>query len=122
LQSSLFDRVAAVLAATPALLKPGAEGRDIWRQLDGLLREHPALAASGLTHHGGHSIGLRAHEMPDINRDRGGILAPGMVICVEPGGYLDAARYGVRLENMFLITESTAENLSPYPVSLQPVG
>ncbi|MBI3840106.1 MAG: aminopeptidase P family protein [Planctomycetia bacterium] len=120
LQRSLFDYVAAVLTDAAAMLKPGAEGRDIWRQLDQLLREHPTLAASGLVHHAGHAIGLRTHEMPDINRDRGGMLEPGMVICIEPGGYVDEARYGVRLENMYLITESGAENLSEYPVQLLP--
>ena len=59
--------------------------------------------------------------MPDINRDRGGTLEPGMVICIEPGGYFEAARYGVRLENMYLITDTGAENLSEYPLQLFPL-
>jgi Xaa-Pro aminopeptidase len=120
-QRSLFGHVAAVQAEAAEMLRPGAEGREIWRRLDRSLREHPALSATGLVHHGGHALGLRAHEMPDINRDRGGVLEPGMVISLEPGGYLDAARYGVRLENMYLITDSGAENLSEYPMQLFPL-
>ncbi len=122
LQRSLFDYVAAVQTDAAALLRPGAEGRDIWRQLDQLLREHPALTDSGLVHHGGHAIGLRAHELPDINRDRGGVLEPDMVICIEPSAYVKEARYGVRLENMYRITETGAENLSEYPMQLLPLG
>jgi Xaa-Pro aminopeptidase len=119
LQQSIFDHIAAVQREVPALLKPGADGRDVWRALDKLIREHPALAESGLAHHGGHGIGLHAHEMPDLNRDRGGILEVGNVLSVEPGGYVEAARYGARIENMYLITESGAQNLSEYPVALK---
>ena len=90
----------------------------MWRALDAQIREHPTLADTGLVHHGGHAIGLRAHEMPDLNRDRGGTLEVGNVVSVEPGGYADALNYGVRIENMYLITESGAENLSEYPMEI----
>jgi Xaa-Pro aminopeptidase len=118
LQQSIFDHIAGIQRQAPSLLRPGAEGRDIWRTLDKWIREHPALAESGLIHHGGHSIGLHLHEMPDLNKDRGGILEAGNVLSVEPGGYTEAARYGARIENMYLITETGVENLSAYPVSL----
>lgn len=114
LQQSLFDHILWVQEQAPTLLKVGSDGRDVWHSLDRLIRQHPALAEVGLVHHGGHNIGLRIHEMPDINSDRGGILESGNVVCVEPGGYLDAARYGVRIENMYLITNDGAERLSPY--------
>jgi Xaa-Pro aminopeptidase len=118
LQQSIFDHIAAVQAQVPALLKPGVDGRDVWRELDKLVRQHPAFAETGLIHHGGHAVGLRVHEMPDLNRERGGLLEVGNVLSVEPAGYTDEARYGVRIENMYLITESGVENLSEYPVSL----
>jgi Xaa-Pro aminopeptidase len=102
------------------LLQPGVRGTDVWRALDTRIREHPALAISGLRHHAGHGVGLRAHEAPDLNRDREGILAPGDVVSVEPGGYADEAHFGARLENMYLITETGAENLSEYPLNLVP--
>jgi Xaa-Pro aminopeptidase len=76
------------------------------------------LRDTGLTHHGGHGIGLRAHEAPDINPDRGGILEAGNVVCVEPGGYTADLNAGVRLENTYLITESGCENLSEYPLDV----
>jgi Xaa-Pro aminopeptidase len=91
---------------------------DIWAWLDARLREHPHLRDTGLRGHGGHSIGTRAHEQPDINKDRGGELLPGMVLCVEPSGYSSALNAGIRLENQFLVTDSGAELLSDIPLTL----
>jgi Xaa-Pro aminopeptidase len=119
LQQSVFDHLKAIHDVVPNLLKPGVDGTVVWRQVDALIREHPALADIGLTHHAGHNIGLRAHEMPDLNPNRGGTLEVGNVVTVEPGAYLDAVRGGVRLENMYLITEDGLENLSVYPMSLR---
>lgn len=122
LQQSIFDHCKAIHERVPELLVPGADGIAVWNAVDAMIREHPALAAGGLVHHAGHALGLRAHEMPDLNVDRGGRLEVGNVISVEPGGYADAARYGVRLENTYLITENGVENLSVYPMSLRPTG
>jgi Xaa-Pro aminopeptidase len=70
-------------------------------------------------HHSGHAIGLRIHEEPDVNRDRGGVLEPGDVICLEPGAYVPEARHAVRIENTYLITNSGAEILSQCTVELR---
>lgn len=120
LQQSVYDHIASVQRDVPALLKPGTDGTEVWHALDAHIREHPVLADSGLVHHGGHAIGLRAHEMPDLNRGRGGTLEVGNVVSVEPGGYADVLNHGVRIENMYLITESGAENLSEYPMEIVP--
>ena len=122
LQQSIFDHIAVVQDSVPSLLKPGARGTEIWRALDDQIREHPALADSGLVHHAGHGIGIRMHEPPDLNRDREGILSVGDVVCVEPGGYTPEARLGARIENTYIVTESGAENLSKYPVKIIPSG
>jgi Xaa-Pro dipeptidase len=107
---------------TPGLLKPGVDGQEIYKALDEMIRQHPCLAAQGLIHHGGHAIGLRSHEMPDVNLDRGGVLQAGNIICIEPGGYFAEARFGVRLENMYLITENGCEDLCPGEVELYQCG
>lgn len=110
-QLALFEHIKWVLAEVGKLLRPGLDGKEVFRALDEMLRLHRPLADVGLTHHGGHAIGLRAHEMPDVNAARGGIIQPGNVLCIEPGGYFQEARAGVRLENMYLITEHGCENL-----------
>ena len=121
-QQALFDHIRSVQQQIPALLRPGADGSDVFAALDALIREHPPLATDGLIHHGGHCTGLRAHEMPDINPQRGGEFEPGNVVCVEPGGYFEAARYGVRLENIYLITADGCEDLCPGDVQLLRCG
>jgi Xaa-Pro dipeptidase len=120
LQQSVYDHVATILADIPDLVTPGSRGTALWHTIDQRLREHPHLADTGLIHHGGHAVGSRVHEMPDINRDREGLFEVGNVFSCEPGAYSDELRGGVRLENTFLITESGVENLSEYPVNLIP--
>jgi Xaa-Pro aminopeptidase len=52
----------------------------------------------------GHGVGLQIHEAPYLRRGATDKLEPGMVVSVEPGIYLPG-RYGIRVEDMALITE-----------------
>lgn len=121
-QRALFDHIRGIQRALPSILRPGIDGRELYRNVDEMIRAHAPLAAEGLIHHAGHAIGLRIHEMPDLNPDRGGVLQPGNIICVEPGGYFAAARQGVRLENMYLITDDGCEDLCLGEIELQVCG
>jgi Xaa-Pro aminopeptidase len=71
-----------------------------------------------LIHHGGHGVGLRVHEGPDLNRDRGGTFEVGNVFTCEPGAYSPELRGGVRVENLFHLTQSGVEVLSQFPLAL----
>lgn len=115
-QRSAYEHLVEILAEAPERLEPGRRGTEFWAWMDARIREHPALAEVGLGHHAGHGTGLRAHTPPDLNRDREGVLQPGDVVCVEPGAYHSSLRGGVRVENMFLITEQGAVALSDYPL------
>lgn len=114
-QRSLYDHMLGVLNDVPALVKAGMDGREVFANIDNRVRAFPALREIGLIHHAGHALGLRAHEMPDLNPDRGGAIESGCVFTIEPGGYPADARGGVRLENVYLMTESGVETLSPHP-------
>jgi Xaa-Pro aminopeptidase len=114
-QRELLEHVASIHERVRPLLRPGTTGDELWRSMDAMLREHPALATSGLVHHGGHGIGVRIHEPPDINPGVTDTLRVGDVICLEPGAYTKAARAGGRIEEMYLITEHGAECLSCGP-------
>ena len=61
-----------------------------------------------------HGIGARAHEPPYPHRAAGGTIEAGMVFAIEPGCYWDGGG-GLRVEDNFLITETGAEKLSPFP-------
>jgi Xaa-Pro aminopeptidase len=45
------------------------------------------------------------------------VLAPGMVVAIEPGLYGETA--GIRLEHVFLITSDGADDLSGHSVALE---
>ena len=64
--------------------------------------------------HTSHHMGLDVHDVGDRKQE----LAPGMVITMEPGIYIQAEKLGVRLEDDILITKDGCENLSQkLPVS-----
>jgi len=85
LQQSVYEHLAAVLRRVPELARVGGDTREFWHTINGLVKEHPHLAA-GMRDHVGHGIGLRVHEMPDLNSCRGGVFEAGNVFTCEPGG------------------------------------
>ncbi|MDD5292509.1 MAG: M24 family metallopeptidase, partial [Candidatus Omnitrophica bacterium] len=59
----------------------------------------------------GHGIGLEVHEQPRISFQNKESLKSGMVFTLEPAIYIDN-KFGVRLEEMVLVTDKKAEVLS----------
>lgn len=64
------------------------------------------------THRLGHGIGVKAHEPPYLNRGNfGRTLSAGMCFTAEPGIYISGA-YGVRHEDVILVTNEKPELLT----------
>lgn len=119
LQASVYEMLKAILEDVPNLVQPGGRGTELWQTIDARIREHEHLTEIGLIHHAGHGVGIRAHEPPDLNRDREGIFEVGNVFSCEPGAYSPELNGGIRVENTFLVTEDGVKNLTDYPLSLK---
>ena len=63
------------------------------------------------THRLGHGIGLEGHEWPYLVGKSDVVLEPGMTFSNEPGIY-QYGKFGVRLEDIMVITETGAELLT----------
>lgn len=68
-------------------------------------------------HGTGHSVGLEIHEEPRLSPNCEDVLRSGIIMTVEPGIYLPG-KFGVRIEDMVLITEGGCTNLTQFPKEL----
>lgn len=109
-QRAIHQVVGEALAFGASLLRPGAVAGEIDRQLRRFIADagYPVYP-----HHSGHGVGVTGHEAPRIVPYSQEILAPGMVILLEPGIYFPGET-GVRLEDAFLITEEGAIQLTTH--------
>lgn len=96
-------------AAAIEAIKPGRTGREI----HAVAESHIERSGYGewFPHGLGHSLGLNIHEGPRFSVSEAAPIETGNVITVEPGIYL-AHRYGVRTEDVILVTTGGCEVLS----------
>lgn len=111
----VYDTVLKAQLAALSMMKPGAKCSDV----DAVARNIIADAGYGeyFGHGLGHSVGLFIHEEPRCSRKCDTILKPGMTMTCEPGIYLPG-KFGVRIEDLVVITEGGHINLSKSPKEL----
>ncbi|MCL6623505.1 MAG: Xaa-Pro peptidase family protein [Fimbriimonadales bacterium] len=71
-------------------------------------------------HRTGHGIGLMGHEPPHIVKGSTSLLEEGQCFTVEPGVYLPG-EFGVRLENVVVVTAEGHRSLNEEPPAELPV-
>ncbi len=72
----------------------------------------------GFFHGTGHGLGLEIHESPRLGASSAGRLRPGQVVTVEPGLYYPEIG-GARLEDVALVTNNGARNLTRFEKVLE---
>lgn len=77
---------------------------------------------TGYFHLLGHGVGYELHELPSFRRTGPGTdeLRAGDVVTIEPGLYDPEAGWGVRLEDLVVVTADGMTNLTPLPYALDP--
>ena len=104
---------ALVLAQREAisLIKPGVACSAVDAQARKVLRKFGLAKYFG--HSLGHGVGLDIHEAPRLSSQSSSILEPGMIVTVEPGVYIPN-QFGIRVEDMVLVTKEGCEVISGY--------
>lgn len=115
IHSILDHAVTAAIAAA----KPGVKANAV----DKAARDVITSAGYGpnFLHRTGHGLGIDIHETPYITATSETVLEEGMVFSIEPGIYLQG-QFGLRLEEIVIIRNGTAEILSDMPRNAVAVG
>ncbi|MGN0707247.1 MAG: M24 family metallopeptidase [Faecalibacterium sp.] len=111
----VYELVRQAQAAAEELVRPGVR----LCQIDAAARNIIEQAGYGpyFNHRLGHFIGLEDHEAGDVSAVNERLVEPGMCFSIEPGIYLPG-RFGVRIEDLVLVTETGCEVLNRYPHEL----
>lgn len=114
----VYELVLSANRAGIAAAKPGVTLGEV----DDIVRSVIDQGGYGefFTHRTGHGVGLDIHEAPYVVSGNEQILTPGMVMSIEPGIYLPG-KFGVRIEDLIVITETGASVLNEAPKALADV-
>lgn len=118
-QAAIYNLVREANERAEALVRPGVRLCDI----DAAARGHIAAAGYGeyFTHRLGHFIGMEDHEKGDVSSVNSAPAEAGMVFSIEPGIYLPGS-FGVRIEDLVIVTDSGCEILNKVSKELRILG
>jgi Xaa-Pro aminopeptidase len=118
-QAKVHGLVREAQAAAASMVRPGvaAEAVDVAARI--------VIEDGGygpfFIHRTGHGIGMEGHEHPYLVTGNDEKLEQGMCFSIEPGIYLPG-RFGVRLEDIVVVTEDGVDPLNRADHSLLEVG
>ena len=116
--SDARDVYELVLEAQLAGLQAVRAGRG-GREVDEVARDVIASAgyAQRFGHGLGHGVGLEIHERPTLSTRSDDELQAGNVVTVEPGVYIPQ-QFGVRIEDLVVVTDDGCQILTSVPKQL----
>ncbi len=113
-QKAVYDTVLKAHLAVIDAVKPGMPCNEVDKVARDIIeKDYPGTFGHGL----GHGVGFEIHEWPRFSRLDPTPCAEGMVVTDEPGIYL-TGRFGVRIEDMLLITKEGCRSLTKSPKEL----
>jgi Xaa-Pro aminopeptidase len=114
-QKKAYQCVLDAQKAAEALLKPGATFRDLNAAASKVFEERDLedwcychSRAGGPRHGLSHYVGLAVHDSGLYDKP----FEPGVVITIEPGYYNKKGGWGIRIEDMYVVTKEGFERLS----------
>jgi Xaa-Pro aminopeptidase len=112
----VYELVREAQAAALEAVRSGPAASEV----DQVPRRMIAAAGHGehFGHGTGHGVGLEVHEGPRLAASSDEVLREGNVVTIEPGVYVPGG-FGVRIEDLVVVTESGYRNLSGLPKDLQ---
>jgi Xaa-Pro dipeptidase len=108
----VYEIVRQANQAAIDMVKPGVRFCDVDAAARGVIEA--AGYGPYFTHRTGHSIGIEVHDLGDVSSQNIELLQPGMIFSIEPGIYLEG-EFGVRIEDLVLVTEDGCEVLNNHP-------
>jgi Xaa-Pro aminopeptidase len=118
-EREVYGMVLTAQLAGVGAVRSGAPARDV----DSAARDVITQSGHGehFGHGLGHGVGLAIHEGPRLSQRSDAVLEAGNVVTVEPGIYLPD-RFGVRIEDLLVVTEGGHEILTSIPKELTVTG
>lgn len=108
-QKKIYNIVLKAQTKALEYIKPGVKCSDVDAVARDIISEYGYGDKFG---HGlGHGVGLKVHELPNLNPEGDIILEPNMVVTDEPGIYIPDFG-GVRIEDLVVVREGGHEILS----------
>jgi Xaa-Pro aminopeptidase len=114
-QADARERILTVLQFVEQTVRPGVSCRQLYADAAGQLEGYRGWS---FPHHLGHGTGLSAHETPRLNPEWDDTFQVGDVFTAEPGLYGPDLRAGLRIEEIYHLTEAGLEKLTTFPTEL----
>lgn len=118
-QRRVYNLVRKANEAAEAMIKPGVRLCDIDKCARDIIKEGGFVAE--FNHRLGHFIGRDVHEYGDVSAAFDLPVKEGMCFSIEPGVYIKGD-FGVRIEDLVLVTKDGCKVLNSYTKDLLVVG
>lgn len=115
----VYQLVKKANEAAEKMIKPGVRLCDIDKCARDIIKDGGYVAE--FNHRLGHFIGRDVHEYGDVSASFDMEVEEGMVFSIEPGVYIQN-QFGIRIEDLVLVTKDGCRILNHYTKDLQVIG